>query len=112
MIEAVSSVYGHYFDFSERASRAEYWWFAIFLVVLEFICFFLGAGGLIALLAISFASIIPGWAVFVRRLHDTNRSGWWWLAGFIPLVGGLLLLVLTLLPGTEGPNNYGLRPTH
>ena len=52
-------------------------------------------------------TLIPSIAVTVRRLHDTARSGWWILIGLVPIVGGLILLVFTVLDGTPGENNYG-----
>ena len=45
-------------------------------------------------------------ALLVRRLHDTDRSGWWILIGLVPYVGGIILLVFTVLKGTAGPNRY------
>ncbi len=59
---------------------------------------------------VSLALIIPGIAVSVRRLHDTGRSGWFLLLGFIPIVGGILLLVWMCSRGTEGPNRFGADP--
>ena len=44
----------------------------------------------------------------VRRLHDSGRTGWWWWIGFVPVVGGIVLLVFYLLPGTPGPNRYNV----
>jgi len=55
------------------------------------------------------ASLIPGLACCVRRLHDIGKSGWWVLIGFIPLVG-LVLLVFTLMDSQPGPNQYGPNP--
>jgi uncharacterized membrane protein YhaH (DUF805 family) len=62
-------------------------------------------GGLYAL-----AVLIPSIAVTVRRLHDTDRSGWWILLGLIPLVGTIILLVFVCLDGTPGPNRFGTNP--
>ena len=53
---------------------------------------------------------IPQLAVTVRRLHDTDRSGWWWWISLIPLVGGIILLVWLCTRGTEGNNRYGQNP--
>jgi uncharacterized membrane protein YhaH (DUF805 family) len=55
------------------------------------------------------ANFIPGLSVQVRRLHDTDRSGWWMLIGLIPLVGAIALLVFNCLPGTDGSNRFGNR---
>ena len=60
---------------------------------------------LVALLAV----IAPFVSATVRRLHDTNRSGWWVLLSFVPL-GGIVLLVWTIMDGTPGPNDYGPDP--
>ena len=54
--------------------------------------------------------LLPSIAVAVRRLHDTDRSGWWILLGFIPIIGGIVLLVFYVLEGTQGPNRFGPDP--
>ncbi|MDD5359641.1 MAG: DUF805 domain-containing protein [Sulfurovaceae bacterium] len=110
-----------YADFNGRASRSEYWWFALlqFLIflVLSFITGGLinyetgemnGLGAVIFVLAI-LALIVPAIAVSVRRLHDTDKSGWWYLISLVPYVGGLVLLVLMVLPPKE-PNRFGDTP--
>ena len=56
------------------------------------------------------AVFIPNLAVAVRRLHDQDKSGWWILIGFIPLIGGIWLLVLYFIDGTHGPNRFGPDP--
>jgi uncharacterized membrane protein YhaH (DUF805 family) len=56
------------------------------------------------------AILIPSLAVTVRRLHDTDRTGWWILIGLVPLIGGIVLLVFALLDRTPGDNRYGLNP--
>ncbi len=62
-------------------------------------------GGLFALVM-----LIPSFAVGIRRLHDTSRSRWWVLIGFIPLIGGIVLLVFTVQDSTSGDNAYGPNP--
>ncbi len=59
---------------------------------------------------VGLATILPCLAAGSRRLHDTNRSGWWLLIGFVPAVGGLILLVFMCLDGTPGSNNFGANP--
>ena len=54
--------------------------------------------------------LIPHLAVMVRRLHDTDRSGWWLLLGLLPLLGGLVLLIFFIIGGTRGPNRFGPDP--
>ena len=56
------------------------------------------------------ANFLPSLAVTVRRLHDTNRSGWWVLITLIPYIGGIILLILLCLKGTEGDNRFGEDP--
>jgi len=108
-----------YAVFAGRARRKEYWYFFLFnlviLCVLAFIDrvtgtfsreFSLGRySGLYML-----AALTPSLAVLVRRLHDTNRSGWWMLLGFIPVGGAILLLVLCALDSQPGENQYGPNP--
>ena len=56
---------------------------------------------------LAIAGFIVGLPLIVRRLHDTDRSGWWVLIGLIPFVGGIVLLVFACLPGTPAPNRFG-----
>ena len=98
-----------YAQFSGRASRSEYWWFALAsLLVIIVAAVIDGATGsvVVTLLAYLFI-IIPGLAVSVRRLHDTNRSGWYLLLNFIPLVGTILLFIWSVTPGDKKANDYG-----
>lgn len=108
-----------YAVFDGRAGRSEYWMFflinlliAIALAVLDGVIgtldMFAGIGLLGLLYAL--AVLLPSIGVAIRRLHDTGRSGWWLLVGFIPLVGGIILLVLLVLKGTDGDNAYGPPP--
>lgn len=107
-----------YADFSGRAQRAEYWFFTLFsslayivLAILDglFGLFNLEAGiGLFSGLY-SLAVLIPNLSVLFRRLHDTNRSGWWLLIAFIPLIGAIVLLVF-LVQDSKEDNQYGLNP--
>ncbi len=101
-----------YVDFSGRARRKEYWFFFLFniiiMIVLTAIDAMLGLGflGLIYALAV----ILPAISVTIRRLHDTDRVGWWILIGLVPVVGGIILLVFMVLPGTSGDNQFGPDP--
>jgi uncharacterized membrane protein YhaH (DUF805 family) len=62
-------------------------------------------GGLFAL-----AMLIPSISVGVRRLHDTDRSGWWLLLGLIPVIGAIVLIVFYLLDSQPGENRFGPNP--
>jgi len=106
-------------DFSGRARRREYWFFVliyvviyIVLTVVDMMVGLLNAatgigilGGLFAL-----AMLIPSISVGVRRLHDTDRSGWWLLIALIPVIGALVLLVFYLLDSQPGDNRFGPNP--
>lgn len=116
----------HYADFSGRSRRTEYFLFFIVLygalAMVMTIFFLVGdvrpgsdlsvfGGTALALMGLVFlASIIPSWAVTIRRLHDQDKSGWYALLTFIPYIGPLILLVLAFLPGTDGENDYGFDP--
>ena len=140
-----------YADFSGRAPRAEYWWYTLALIIAAIVTTIIdgllgmnemvaGLYGPVTLLLV-LATIVPGLAVTARRLHDTNRSGWWMLIAIIPyfvmgllagmaassggsmgqlesvgfativaLIGGIVLLIFMVLPGTPGDNRYGPNP--
>lgn len=104
---AVRTGLSRYVDFSGRASRSEYWWFVLFqaLVVAAAAILDIFVGFLQVLVTIGL--ILPGLAVAVRRLHDTDRSGWWFLISFVPLVGFVVLLVFLVARGTDGENRFG-----
>ncbi len=99
----------NYANFNGRASRQEYWMFflfnMIFTVVAMVIDVFLGLGflNLIYMLAV----MIPYIAVFARRMHDIDKSGWWILIGIIPLIGTIWLIVLLVKDSDPGENQYG-----
>lgn len=103
-----------YADFSGRSRRAEYWWFGLintFGALLVGLVF----AALVAELAVVFlvvwyfGTLVPSLAVTVRRLHDTNKSGWTLLLGVLPLVS-IVLLIFLLVDGDRGPNRYGYPP--
>ncbi len=109
------AVLKNYAGFSGRARRTEYWMFALVNLVITLIFYVLAlvtrSSFFIALVFLyGLAVLLPGLAVAVRRLHDVGMSGWWILIGLVPFVGGIVLLVFTLLPGNQGPNQYGDDP--
>ena len=118
----------NYANFNGRARRKEYWMYTLILTVL-----------LIALMAIMFSALslsddtrietgpsgyltvlllfvflvvhfIPSLALTVRRLHDTGKSGWWYLIVFVPYLGNFVIFIFTLIDGDEGENKYGPNP--
>jgi uncharacterized membrane protein YhaH (DUF805 family) len=101
-----------YLDFSGRAQRMEYWMFTLINILVM-----LGLAILDALLGLGFLStiyalgvFIPSLAVGVRRLHDTNRSGWWLLIALVPLIGLIVLIVFFVQDSQPGANEYGPNP--
>jgi uncharacterized membrane protein YhaH (DUF805 family) len=124
-----------YFEFTGRSSRREFWLFLLFIVVAMFVLGLLDAalglggsvdrsvtrwdygfsaqygqhGGLLTGL-FALAMIIPFFAVSVRRLHDSNHSGWWLLMGLMPLVGVIVLFVFYVQPSQSGENRFGPTP--
>jgi len=144
MLDFMLMPFRRYAEFSGRSRRMEYWSFALFnLIVMTVIVgiamasgfslsmfgrmtagadpsLFFGTG-MIVLFSLAglywLAIIVPTIAVTVRRLHDREMSGWWYLGfivlGMIPVVGwiaNIAFLVITFLPGTVGPNRFGDDP--
>jgi uncharacterized membrane protein YhaH (DUF805 family) len=111
--EAVRSGFDNYVTFSGRASRPAYWWWFLFAVIVAVVASIIdaaiGTWGVVGGLA-GLALLLPNLAVSVRRLHDTNRTGWWILIGLIPIIGFIVLLVFYLQEGDEGENEYGPPP--
>ena len=99
-------------NFNGRASLSAYWWYALALfivnVVVEILSVAIGSLPLTLLfLLVMIAVGLSGLSVAVRRLHDTDKSGWLLLLGLIPFIGGIIVLVLLVLPGTPAPNRFG-----
>ncbi len=114
---AVKSCLSKYATFKGRARRSEYWWFHLFFALAYMAGFavdfaLMGNETLIFTLLVFAALLLPSLAVSVRRLHDTGRPGWWLLISFIPFIGGIWLLVLTLLDSELGENKFGPSPKH
>ena len=108
--DAVKLGFANYVNFSDRASRSEYWYFYLFT----------GLGALASGIIDSWiiglpiintifilATLLPLLSVGVRRLHDLDRSGWWVLLDLVPLVGWIILLIWFCTKGTDGPNRFG-----
>ncbi|MFC2091590.1 DUF805 domain-containing protein [Elusimicrobiota bacterium] len=101
-----------YIVFRGRARRKEYWMFVLFSMIISFsIGIIEGITGVIGLgLIYGLAILTPSTAVAVRRLHDTNRSGWWLLISLVPLIGIIILLVFMVQDGQAEENQYGIDP--
>jgi len=114
-------VWKRYAQFSGRSRRKELWMFFLFNTIVGAVlysCALAAAWHSGALGSMLFglyfiyllAALIPGWAVGARRLHDTGKSGWWWLIAFVPFVGAILLIVWWATDGQAGENQYGPNP--
>lgn len=118
--DAVRTCWRKYGDFDGRAQRSEFWWWILFVTLLQIaasivltvlLIVFQNAGflqwlGVLIFMIVVLAVILPSIAVSVRRLHDRDLSGWWYLLGFVPF-GSIVLLVWYVMPGTPAPNRYG-----
>jgi uncharacterized membrane protein YhaH (DUF805 family) len=100
--DAIKVCFSKYADFNGCASRAEFWWWTLFTVVAS-----VALQGFSYNLALAFTivTLLPGTAVLTRRLHDTDRSGYWQLLELIPIIGWIALIIWCAQAGT--PNRYG-----
>ncbi|MCX5478508.1 DUF805 domain-containing protein [Kaistia geumhonensis] len=116
MSTAVRTVFSKYVTFSGRASRPEFWWWVLFTIIVAIVAYVIdyalgwrsedyGAGPISGLW--SLATLLPNLAVTVRRLHDTDRSGWWYFIILIPLIGALILLYWMIKRSDPGTNRFG-----
>ncbi len=119
-----------YATFSGRARRKEYWLYTLFISIVTGVLIglagptgewgnpaadpeTLGFGNETVAMVLGvflLAVLLPSLAVTIRRLHDSNRSGWWLLISFVPLVGSFVLFIFYLLDGTAGDNRFGPDP--
>jgi uncharacterized membrane protein YhaH (DUF805 family) len=108
-----------YAEFSGRSRRSEYWYFVLFYVLIymglalvdTLTGSFNAASGMGILSGIySLGMLIPSIAVGVRRLHDTDRSGWWLLISFVPVIGAIVLIVFFFQDSQPGENRFGPNP--
>jgi uncharacterized membrane protein YhaH (DUF805 family) len=113
--DAISSVLRNYATFSGRAPRSEYWYWALFILIVSVIAMaidlmvFSASGYNPVGTVVSLGLLLPNISVAVRRLHDIDRTGWWFLIAFT-IIGIILLIVWACQKGTAGPNSYGQDP--
>ena len=111
--ESVSVCFKKYFVFEGRASRSEYWWFQL-IVAPSYVIFEItnseSSPVSFLFLVITLLTLIPAISAGVRRLHDTNKSGFYLLLSFIPFIGGLIVLFFLIAQGTKGKNRFGADP--
>jgi uncharacterized membrane protein YhaH (DUF805 family) len=88
--ESIQTCFNKYADFNGRATRSEFWWWVLFVILATL------AGNILSDklgMLISLGTLLPYIAVTARRLHDTNRSGWWQLIGIIPVIGWIIMII-------------------
>lgn len=113
--DAVKRAFENYCGFTGRASRSEYWWFGLFCfaanIVLTYGLMIFGAKvGVYASWLFQLAVLLPSLGLAVRRLHDINKSGWWFLINLIPLVGNIIFIVWACKESQPTANEYGEVP--
>ena len=114
--QAIASGFRNYVNFTGRAARSEFWYWFLFAVLASIVAglidlgLFPGAGISPINTLVGLALFLPGLAVSVRRLHDLDRSGWWILLIFIPIIGVIVLIIWDCMRGTVGPNRFGADP--
>jgi uncharacterized membrane protein YhaH (DUF805 family) len=109
-----TDVIRRYTDFDGRADRPEFWWFSLINLIVSLVLWVIGialiggvSGGQILAALYGLVTLLPVLGVDIRRLHDTNRSGWWILISLIPIIGAIVLIVFLASRGTQGPNSFG-----
>jgi uncharacterized membrane protein YhaH (DUF805 family) len=109
---AVRNAFGHLLTLRGRASRSAFWWFALLAVIAYAVISYISdrstVAGVILDIIVGIPFILASISLAVRRLHDSGKSGWWWWIGFVPVIGGLILLIMYLLPSTRGPNRFNV----
>jgi uncharacterized membrane protein YhaH (DUF805 family) len=117
-VGAIKKGFRGYVVWNARSTRSEYWWWTLFSLIVYLVAIIidsavfsadmstdLGPVGVITSLAL----FLPGLSVWIRRLHDTDRSGWWTWILLIPIVGFIITLVFSLLPSKMGPTRWNKR---
>jgi uncharacterized membrane protein YhaH (DUF805 family) len=101
-IESITTCFQKYAEFAGRATRSEFWWWALFVFLLSMFVQMLShkLGTIVSLI-----TFLPSIAVTTRRLHDIGRSGWWQVVGLIPLIGWVVM-IFWCIKESDGPNDY------
>ena len=103
-LKSIETCFYKYIEFNGRASRSEFWWFYLFVIICWIIGFALGP--IIEAITI-LGLLLPYIAVQARRLHDVGKSGWLQLISLIPLIGAIILIIWSATEGTKKKNIYG-----
>jgi uncharacterized membrane protein YhaH (DUF805 family) len=114
--DAIRLALQNIFEYKGRASRSAYWWFAlaeligwvgVLILAVIFAAVHVPVLSILLYLAAAIASFLVSLSLTIRRLHDQDKSGFWYFIAFVPLIGGIWLFILTVMEGTPGPNRFG-----
>ena len=109
--EAIGLGFKNYVNFSGRATRAEYWWWVLFVFLGGVVTGIIDSFGIgVTQGLFNLATLIPGLALGARRLHDIGKSGWWQLLWFAILIGWIILIIWCIRRGHREPNTHGANP--
>jgi uncharacterized membrane protein YhaH (DUF805 family) len=103
--KSITICMGKYANFKGRATRPEYWWFYLFVTLLGWGALIVDQSGGVSLI-VNLALVLPGLSSVFRRLHDTNRSGWWMLIA-LTIIGAIPLYIWLASKGDDQANDYG-----
>ena len=117
-VGAIKKGFRGYVVWNARSTRSEYWWWSLFSVIVAIVAsvidtaifstdMMMGVGPVSGI--VTLALFLPGLSVWIRRLHDTDRTGWWVWIMLIPIVGAIVSLVFVLLPSKMGPTRWNNR---
>ncbi len=105
-VDAIKVGLNKFADFNGRATKAEYWWFFLFSVIVNAVANCIPFVGWL----ISLAVLVPTLAVSWRRMHDTGKAGGWWFINFIPLVGFIIWIIWAIKDSEPAANRFGAVP--
>lgn len=107
--DAIRMAFNKYCVFSGRASRSEFWWWSLFIMLIATAAYIIDSDGYVAALC-NLAILLPSLGLACRRLHDIGRAAGWIFINLIPVVGGIIFLVWSLTPSEPRPNRFGPVP--
>jgi uncharacterized membrane protein YhaH (DUF805 family) len=117
-VSAIKKGFRGYVVWDARSTRSEYWWWTLFAVIVAIIASIIdsvlfstsmGSGTGPVYLISGLALFLPGLSLWIRRLHDTDRSGWWTWILLVPIAGFIVALVFALLPSKAGLTRWNNR---
>jgi uncharacterized membrane protein YhaH (DUF805 family) len=111
-VDSIKTCFAKYADFNGRAKRPEFWWYTLFIFLVSIALSVLTHHNQSVSGLFSLATLLPSLAVGARRLHDTDRSGWWQLLWILPVIGWIIMIVFQATAGQAGDNRFGSPPAN